>query len=402
METELESGKKLLSRDIQQNIKTFKRRWFILFIYINYSALSSMQWICYSSITNLVMEYYNVSSIEVDLISILYMAVYPVFVIPASYIIDKQVSIACSLGVFGSQLGVALGYIIPPLIVNNHNSIEDIEAGLHNMCWLLTLSMASITIAVVLYFPNRPPLPPSVAQAELWQSEEKFSSKTFFSSLKVIFVNRSFIILMVGYGVNIGVYSGVSTILNQFVLNYFEDAHEDVGMIGFVMVATGLVGAILFGILLDKTHKYMTITMVIYISSVLSMVAFTYALECRSKLMTYLSCSLVGLFTTAYMPVGFEFAMELTFPSEESTTTGLLMAMTQIFGVICTLMLGFLNSKLGCFWALASQIVLLTIGALITGFVPNDVLLRQEALRQITEGMDRKPSHHHSRLVFIQ
>ncbi|XP_023014600.1 uncharacterized MFS-type transporter C09D4.1 isoform X4 [Leptinotarsa decemlineata] len=314
----------------------------------------------------------------------------------------SEVSIACSLGVFGSQLGVALGYIIPPLIVNNHNSIEDIEAGLHNMCWLLTLSMASITIAVVLYFPNRPPLPPSVAQAELWQSEEKFSSKTFFSSLKVIFVNRSFIILMVGYGVNIGVYSGVSTILNQFVLNYFEDAHEDVGMIGFVMVATGLVGAILFGILLDKTHKYMTITMVIYISSVLSMVAFTYALECRSKLMTYLSCSLVGLFTTAYMPVGFEFAMELTFPSEESTTTGLLMAMTQIFGVICTLMLGFLNSKLGCFWALASQIVLLTIGALITGFVPNDVLLRQEALRQITEGMDRKPSHHHSRLVFIQ
>lgn len=80
------------------------------------------------------------------------------------------------------------------------------------------------------------------------------------------------------------------------------------------------------------------------------------------------------------MPVGFELAMELTYPSPEGTTTGLLMAPSQILGVICALTMGWLNDAIGAFWALGSQAILLFLGCIITAFVPN-TLKRQEAFK---------------------
>lgn len=74
-------------------IKSYKRRWIILCIYIAYAAIGSFQWIEYSSVTNIIVDFYKISSLEVDWTSILYMAVYPVLVVPASYIIDKEVII---------------------------------------------------------------------------------------------------------------------------------------------------------------------------------------------------------------------------------------------------------------------------------------------------------------------
>ena len=41
---------------------------------------------------------------------------------------------------------------------------------------------------------------------------------------------------------------------------------------------------------------------------------------------------------TGYLPVGFEFTAELTFPeAAEGTSSGLLNASAQIFGIICTM-----------------------------------------------------------------
>ncbi|OQR68829.1 feline leukemia virus subgroup C receptor-related protein 2-like [Tropilaelaps mercedesae] len=39
---------------------------------------------------------------------------------------------------------------------------------------------------------------------------------------------------------------------------------------------------------------------------------------------------------TGYLPLGFEFAAELTYPQSESTSSGLLNAAAQIFGVLFT------------------------------------------------------------------
>lgn len=79
----------------------------------------------------------------------------------------------------------------------------------------------------------------------------------------------------------------------------------------------------------------------------------------------------------AYMPVGLELAIELTYPEEESTSSGILISMTQTLGVVFTLQLGWLLDKVGCFWAMASMVLVLCVGTILTAIVPNR-LKRQE------------------------
>lgn len=58
--------------------------------------------------------------------------------------------------------------------------------------------------------------------------------------------------------------------------------------------------------------------------------------------------------------------------------------MSQIFGVAFTLLMGDFLRRFGPFWALSLIVACLSVGALITLFIPNK-LLRQEALGVVPE-----------------
>lgn len=73
--------------------KVYKRRWLILIIFVLYSASNSMQWIQYSIIANIVTMYYNVSTFSVDMTSMIFMITYIPFIFPASFVLDKFVSV---------------------------------------------------------------------------------------------------------------------------------------------------------------------------------------------------------------------------------------------------------------------------------------------------------------------
>ncbi|CAH1958086.1 unnamed protein product [Acanthoscelides obtectus] len=321
--------------------------------------------------------------------------------IASTWFKPSELSTACSLGTLGTQLGIALGFMLPPIIVPNSDDPKVIGQRLQFLCWMLTIAMIPVSIAVLWCFPEQPPKPPSLAQAALRSrnGSQQFRSRDFFGSIRMLLINKGFVVHMIAYGINIAAFSAIGTFLSQFVLQYFEDANEDAGRMGSVMVITGMVGMIMFGVLLDKTHWYKEVTLFVYLFSTISVVCLMYALHWRSKILTYISCAIVGMFTNAYMPVGFELAIELTFPSDESLTTSILLTMTQVFGALFTVGVGYLNIWTGCFWSLASQAVLLFIGTCITAFIPNS-LRRQEAFRR--DPNMKKNSMHGSRLIFIE
>lgn len=81
---------------------------------------------------------------------------------------------------------------------------------------------------------------------------------------------------------------------------------------------------------------------------------------------------------TGYLPVGFEFAAELTYPEPEGTAAGLLNAMVQVFGIAFTTFYGYLIGVWGDYWANIALCAVLFVGALLTYIIPND-LRRQNA-----------------------
>ncbi|CAH1969779.1 unnamed protein product [Acanthoscelides obtectus] len=119
-------------------------------------------------------------------------------------------------------LGIALGFLLPPVIVRNHENVDDIGADINVMCWGAAIAIAPVALTVLFYFPDEPPNPPSQAQLKERENKEVVNFKVFLKSLKTLFKNNAFLIHAFSYGLNLAIYSAIGTLLNQFILNYFE------------------------------------------------------------------------------------------------------------------------------------------------------------------------------------
>lgn len=62
----------------------------------------------------------------------------------------SQVSSACSLGVFGNQLGVALGFLIPPMLVKNHDDLDLVGADLKFMFYSVAGFSSVLLVFIIL------------------------------------------------------------------------------------------------------------------------------------------------------------------------------------------------------------------------------------------------------------
>lgn len=74
--------------DIQPRV--FLQRWLILAIFCCYSMTNAAQWIQYSVISNIIVDYYGESTIAVNWLSMIYMLAYIPLIFPATWLLDKK------------------------------------------------------------------------------------------------------------------------------------------------------------------------------------------------------------------------------------------------------------------------------------------------------------------------
>ncbi|CAG9132450.1 unnamed protein product [Plutella xylostella] len=283
-----------------------------------------------------------------------------------------QVSSACSIGVFGNQLGVALGFFVPPMLVRASGTVEELAHDFQLMFYLVAGFTSVLFVLILLFFKTAPASPPSAA-ADLGASLDS----NFFQSIKRLLMNRNYILLLISYGLNVGVFYAISTLLNQVILTYYPTANEDAGRIGLVIVVAGMVGSVICGLVLDKTHRFKETTLAVYAASVVGMLIFTFTLNCGIIAVVYLSSILLGFFMTGYLPVGFEFASEVTYPEPEGTTSGILNAAVQVFGIVLTLLYEWMLGAVGDLWSNLTLCGILAVGTAITAAIGSD--LRRQA-----------------------
>ncbi|XP_061708341.1 uncharacterized MFS-type transporter C09D4.1 isoform X2 [Cydia pomonella] len=432
-----EKGVNLESPSKKVEYKVSPTRYLMLGIFVFYSASNAFQWIQYSIIQDAVVKYYEVSSITVYWTSMIYMITYIPLIFPASWLLDKtglrvttiigsfgtclgawlkvfsvpqdmfwlgftgqtivaisqvfilnvpprlaavwfgadQVSLACSIGVFGNQLGVALGFVLPPMFVKAGGTIEQIAADFQFMFYLVAGVTSVLFVFILLFFKRAPATPPSAA-ADLGASLDS----NFLHSVKKLFTNRNYNLLLISYGLNVGVFYAISTLLNEVVLKFFPGANEDVGRIGLMIVVAGMLGSVICGFILDKTHKFKETTLALYAASVVGMVIFTFTLDCGEIAVVYFSAIILGFFMNGYLPVGFEFASEITYPEPEGTTSGILNAAVQLFGIVLTLLYEWMLKVTDTRWSNLTLCGLLALGTAITAAISSD--LRRQAAEQ--------------------
>lgn len=81
---------------------------------------------------------------------------------------------------------------------------------------------------------------------------------------------------------------------------------------------------------------------------------------------------------TGLLPVGFEFAAEITYPEPEGTSAGLLNAASQVFGIAFTNIYSVIFNNLNDIWANSIMSMMLLLGTIMTALIKSD-LKRQAA-----------------------
>ncbi|KAA0203561.1 hypothetical protein HAZT_HAZT002806 [Hyalella azteca] len=84
----------------------YRRRWFILILFVMFSMSNAFNWIQYSIITNIITRYYGVEAYLVDWCSMIYMVSYIPLIFPASWYLQKRgLRSAVVVGSLGTMLG---------------------------------------------------------------------------------------------------------------------------------------------------------------------------------------------------------------------------------------------------------------------------------------------------------
>ncbi|KAK1804833.1 hypothetical protein P4O66_003672 [Electrophorus voltai] len=386
----------------------YKRRWLVVMLFSSYSLCNSYQWIQYGIINNIFMRFYDVTSFTIDWLSMVYMLMYIPLIFPVTWLLDKkglrvialaatalncagtwikvasvrpdlfpvtflgqatssvaqvfilgmpsriasvwfgtkEVSTACAIGVFGNQLGIAIGFLVPPILVPNVEDMDELANHIRVMFYITAGVSTVLFILVITVFQEQPDIPPTQAQAaaRLIPAESSSYMKSILSLLR----NRAFVLLILSYGLNVGSFYAVSTLLNRMIIMCYPGQEVAAGRIGLTIVIAGMVGSLICGVWLDRSKTY-------------------------------------KFFMTGYLPLGFEFAVELTYPESEGTSSGLLNCSAQetkstmcwsqtnwqcknVFGIIFTICQGKIIDDFGTLAGNLFLCAFLLLGTIITDF----------------------------------
>uniref|UniRef100_A0A8C4ZJW7 FLVCR choline and putative heme transporter 2 n=1 Tax=Gadus morhua TaxID=8049 RepID=A0A8C4ZJW7_GADMO len=416
----------------------YKRRWVMLFLFTSYSMCNAFQWIQYAIINNIFKRFYNVNSFAIDWMSMVFMLTYIPVIFLAIWLLDKtglrvmaivassinclgawikvasvrpdlfwvgtlgqfasalaqvfilgmpsriasvwfgsqEVSTACSIGVLGNQVGIAIGFLLPPILVPNVDDVEELAYHISVMFYITAGVATLIFVLVVIVFQEKPELPPSQAQAQARSlSPDQYSYK---ASIGRLLCNKSFMLMVLTYGLNVGCFYAVSTLLNRMITEQYPGEEVNAGRIGLTIVIAGMVGSLICGIWMDKTKTYKQTTFAVYLLTFIGMLVYSFTLNLGHMWVVFLTAAILGFFMTGYLPLGFEFAVELTYPESEGTSSGLLNCSAQLFGIIFTISQGKIMDKWGTLAGNIFLCVFLLIGTILTGFIKSD-LRRQNA-----------------------
>jgi cyanate permease len=354
--------------------KIYGYRWVMLVVFMFIVAVNQLLWITFASITSEAVQFYGVSDLSIGLLSMIFMIVYIVISIPASWVIDTyglRVAVgigAAMTGAFGlmrgltassyswvlvAQIGIAIGQ---PFILNAVTTVAarwfplseratasglgslamylGIFLGLaltpfltmhfHISGMLVSYGIVSVVAALVFFVfaKERPATPPCPDGMEV--------RSLVFEGFKQMFRQKNFLLLLVIFFVGLGVFNAVTTWIENIIAPRGFSATQ-AGTVGGLMIVGGIVGALVIPSLSDRTRKRVPFIILALVGATVGLVGIAYA---TSYWLLIAASITLGFFLLSSGPIGFQYGAEITYPSPEGTSNGLLILMGQISGII--------------------------------------------------------------------
>jgi MFS family permease len=377
-------------------IKIYPYRWVILTVYFIISVVIQIQWLNFASISTEAQAYYHTTPLHIDFLSMIYMIVFIVVSIPASYIIDtrglktglyigavltgifgvlkawgadnllivtiSQTGLAIAqpfflnsitkvgakwfpvqeratvagLGSLAQYIGIIIALAVTPLLVHQ---LPDGSYQISGMLWIYAYVSVAGAVLILIFIREDPPTPPA--------SEELIGRTKPISGIREILNNRDMILLLLIFFFGLGIFNAVSTCIDQICQNLSMDK---TGMVGGIMLLGGVLGALIIPPLSDKRRKrkpFLVFCMILMLPGLIGLTIFT------GFVPKMISAFIFGFFIMSAGPIGFQYGAEKSYPAPESTSQGIILLVGQISGII--FIFGF--NKTGVLIAMLSFII---------------------------------------------
>jgi len=363
----------------EDNFKVYGYRWVMLVVFMFIVAVTQLLWITFASITTDAVKFFNsngasVTDLSIGLLSMIFMIVYIVISIPASWVIDTyglRVGVgigAAFTGIFGlmrglaassytlvlvAQIGIAIGQ---PFVLNAVTTVaarwfpvreRATASGLGSLAMYLGIFLglaltpilvshsqiggmlvvygitAVVAALVFMVFarerPVTPPCPPGMEVRSL-----------AFEGFKQMFRQRNFILLLIIFFIGLGAFNAITTWIENIIAPRGFTSTQ-AGTVGGLMIIGGIIGALIVPSLSDRYRRRVPFIILALAGATVGLVGIAYA---TSYWLLLIASFTLGFFLLSSGPIGFQYGAEVTHPTPEGTSNGLLLMMGQISGIL--------------------------------------------------------------------
>jgi MFS family permease len=394
-----------VSKPVAGQYRVYGYRWVVLAVFMLVNVTIQMLWISYAPITSLAAEYYGVSDLAIGALAMSFMIAFIPLSLPAAWLIDtrgfrlavgfgvvmmavfgiarglaganytlvllstigiavaqpflldawtkvpanwfapRQRATAVGLVTLASMLGVALGMVLTPVLADMM-SIASVQL----VYGLLAAATAVAFLALARERPATPPCPPGMDERALMLDGLKHALKV-----------RPFLIMLGIAFIVMGAFNGVTTWVEQ-IIHPRGFSPTDAGIMGALMLLAGIIGAVVLSALSDRQGRRVRFMVIALVATVPGMLGIAFV---SSIWLLYAFAAVLGFFLVAVLPIGMQYAAEITNPTPEGTSNGLIQLCGQV-SVVYVYMMAALRTSNGSYTvSLVLSAVLLALGALV-------------------------------------
>jgi cyanate permease len=358
----------------ERSIRVYGYRWIVLVVFMLIAGMTQVLWITFAPITGAAAQYYGVSDLMIGLLSLVFMVVYVIVVLPSAWIIDtwgfrwavgigaaitavcavtrgvfagsftavlisqtgislgqplvigattklaarwfaaEERATATGLGTLALYLGVLAGMIVTPILTTGYS--------IKGMLLIYAAATAFSAVAFIALSREHPPTPPGPSDAE--------ERTRMFEGLKSMLRQKDFILLLVIFFVGLGMFNGVTTWIEVIVRSRGFSSSQ-AGILGGLMLLGGIIGAVAIPMVSDKLRRRKPFIILALIGLVPGLAGVAFATGYGLLLA---SGFVFGFFLLSAGPIGFQYGAELTHPAPEGTSNSMLLVMGQISGIV--------------------------------------------------------------------
>lgn len=387
-----------------QKYRLYPYRWVVLAVFMFINLTIQILWIGYAPITGPAAKFYGVSDLQIGFLAMLFMIAFIPLSLPVSWAIDtygfrKTVGLgAILMGIFGVVRGVAgtnytlvfistIGIAVAqPFLLNAWTTVPakwfDMEfrataVGLVTLANLVGTALGMVLTPIltetmsiphvqllygviaafsallfVILARETPPTPPCPAGMEV--------RALMLDGLKNAVKNKMFWYYLVVSFIGMGLFNGITTWVEP-IIRPRGFTPTDAGTLGALMLIGGTIGAVVLPPFSDRSHKRKSFLLLGILAAIPGLVGVTFA---QQFWLLCVSAFIMGFFITSISPIGMQYAAEITQPTPEGTSNGLI----QLFGqasVVFVYLMEATKAPDGSF----TPALLLMIGFLIIGAI---------------------------------